>query len=282
MKKEKDIERLIASVSLPNTNSYYENESADGFAFLGAAREIVGLNSEECYMEVIKRNYTLNAKRTIAPTGAIVDENTQYVYTLWSCIELFSLLKDEKKNNLLCKTVDEIGKYENGMMRYCTTEIRYLVPNVTSAAAYIYSINGEYDKAAELIEVLEKEQCRNGNWQYKILDKQTNKPSSHKYEDSHHLAMMIYHLREVARLVNIKTDQIVNKALLHLAGMNKIRLQAGTIGWGIPWLYLATNGIDLGLSKRAYDETISKSILNPNFRTRGVAAFCLAKGTIRG
>lgn len=271
------VKRLINGISFPKTNAYYENDSADGFAFLGAARQMVGLDSEECRVELTKRNYTLNAERKIGATGASVHKNTQYVYTLWSCMELFSLLKDEERINFLCDTVDKIGRYENGMVRYCTTEIRYVVPNVTSAAALMFSIKGEHDKATELIDVLEKNQCENGNWRYEIIDEITNVHTPHKCEDSYHLAMMIYHLRGVARLSNLNANRMIDRGLSCLVEMNEKSLSPGSVGWGIPMLYLAVDGKNPELSKRAYYETIKDSISHPNFRTRALSAFCIAK-----
>jgi len=271
------LKKNIQEITFPTTNQYYENDSADGFAFLGAARLMVGLDADKCYSEMEKRNYTLNANKIVTRPNERVYKNTQYVYTLWACIEMLSRLK-EKEINFLIERVNQIGQYENGMMRYCTTEIRYMVPNVTSAAALIYSINGESQKASKLIQILEKNQDQDGNWQYEIRDKKTGKfINGGRKEDSYHVAMMIYHLKEVARLTGLDTSFMVKKSLKCLHKMNKKNLQLGSVGWGIPMLALATHDLDSELHKKALNETLNKSIKHPNFRTRSIAAFCLAK-----
>jgi len=275
-----DLKENIKNITFPSgTNNYYENDSADGFAFLGAARLIVGLDADKCYEEIKKRNYTLNVDKIIARPNRKVFKDTQYVYTLWACIEMLSRLEGQGETiNFLIDRVNQIGQYENGMMRYCTTEINYIVPNVSSAAALIYSINQEVPKANRLLTILKENQLGYGNWEYKIRGKKTqNFVSAGICEDSYHLAMMVYHLKEITRLTGLDTSSITKRSLQRLREINEKKLDAGSVGWGIPMLALAAHGLDSELYERALNETLSKSIKHTNFRTRSIAAFCLAK-----
>lgn len=260
----------VNDIKLPDTNIYFENSSADGFAFLGYARAKAGLGCDYLYDAVKKRNFCLNSSQTIRKVTVAADN--QYVYTIWVCIEFLSLINKDDDIEDLISRVDAIGQYPNKMMRYCSTEVHYLVPNVTSAAALIYSMAAQKDKAIELVQVLRDKQ-KGGNWEY--YDLRANKPV--RFEDSYHLAMMVYHLREIKRISGIDTEDLVSKSIVCLNKMNAQELQGGSIGWGIPMLYVATKGIDDKLNKRAYNGLMSESINNTNFRVRAIAAWALAK-----
>jgi hypothetical protein len=271
-KKEKT-KVAVEKIRFPKTNVKFELDSADGFAFLGCARKMMGLEYNDCYLEVAKRNFTLNAKNHIR--GVPIPKEDFYTYTLWACSEFLHEIDDRRTFKKIVKKINTIGQYPNGMFRYCNTETSYIVPNVTSAAALVYCLDGQYSKTKELVDLLRKTQ-KNGNWFYYEINKGYRKLKIK--EDSMHLAMMIYHLREINRLSKLNTMDIVHKALLYLYEENKDKLEGGRkIEWGIPFIALASKGIEHKLYRRAFLETSRRSINHENFRTRAISAWALSK-----
>jgi hypothetical protein len=266
-----DIRGVISDIKFPETNIYYENDSADGFAFLGYARSKVGLDYDYCFEAISERNFCLNRSQTI--NKVITPTDNQYIYTIWSCVEFLLFINQFDAVDDLIKIVDGIGQYPNGMMRYCSTEVSIIVPNVTSAAALIYSMTGVQDKAEELVGVLRNTQIE-GNWQYYNL--RTNKYT--RVEDSYHVAMMVYHLRETQKVSGIYTEDIVLKSVKCLKELNRKNLQSGSIGWGKPMLYIAIKGLDDELCVRSFNAIINESLDHSNFRVRAISAWALSKG----
>ena len=159
--------RIVDSVSMmkfPQANIYYEKDSADGYAFLGCAYEALEIDSSKCFKAIKERNYTLNSKQII--NGATVSKESKYIYTLWACIEYLLLSGNKEEARNLMGHVEKIGSYPNGMYKYCSDEINLIVPNVTSAAALLYSYFGNYEKASGLVSVLRVHQLDGGNWNY--------------------------------------------------------------------------------------------------------------------
>lgn len=265
---------LIDSVKFPTTNIYYESDSADGFAFLGYARAKVGLNYNDCYHEMIKRNFKLNAKRKILQTGINVSRQNNYVYTIWVCIEFLKEINDLDTCNKLMNLVKDIGEYKNGMVRYCNEEIYYEVPNVTSSTALLYSMFGNVEKSNSLVKNFISKQSGN-NWNYYIL--LNNKRVKGVFEDSYHLAMILYHLREIEKINKIELTEPIHKIILELKKLNKKKIDGGSIGWGVPMLCLSVNGLDNELYEKSFNLLVKESIFNSNFRVRSIAAWALAK-----
>ena len=265
---------LIKNIQLPQTNNYYELDSADGYAYLGYALKKIGEDYSECMSKVIEKKYRLNADKSV-PTKRKVYKNTNYTYTLSVCIDFFNVIEDKKTLSELYEIIKNIGFYKNcDMFRYCDTEIEYGVPNVTSGAAYVFAMMGDLVNATKCINYLRSTQ-HNGNWYYYRINSGVTKLLIK--EDSFHLAMMVFHLRMVEKLLNIYTDDIYMSSVDELNNLNVNNLSLGSIGWGIPMLYLATKGIGGNLNKRSYNELIEKSINHKNFRVRGLSAFCLTK-----
>lgn len=265
---------MVSEICYPEKNEYFESTSADGYAFLGYARSTLGLNATYCREAIRERNYTLNAEQRIKATGITVPKTNMYVYTIWPCVEFLQLSEEHDIIKDLIHIVDEIGTYKNSMVRYCSHEIGYVVPNVTSAAALLYAMAGQSDRSAALIDVLRSRQAQ-GNWYYEIW------PSAKKYrmEDPYHLAMMVYHLRQVQRLADIDLSDIICNSLPILQRLNTKRLQKGSLGWGIPMLYAATLGLDNGLAYRALSAMMGRNGLwHKNFRVRAISAWALVKG----
>ncbi|MBN2298600.1 MAG: hypothetical protein JXM72_08395 [Deltaproteobacteria bacterium] len=268
------LKNMVSDIPYPYAHEYFESASADGFAFLGYAQYALGLDATYCRDAINERNYTLNAEQRIKATDITVPNTSMYVYTIWPCVEFLHLRGEYAKFQELVHLVEEIGAYQNGMIRYCTHEIDYIVPNVTSACALLYALTGRTDKAASLIDLLRSRQL-DGNWRYEIF-------SSGKLcgmEDSYHLAMMVYHLRQVQITTQIMTSDIIDKALPQLQKLNNEYLQPGSIGWGIPMLYISSLGLDDGLSQSALKAMMgTRGLWHKNFRVRAITAWALVKG----
>ncbi|HOD72523.1 MAG TPA: hypothetical protein PKO27_15970 [Deltaproteobacteria bacterium] len=265
---------MVDAVPYPYANEYFESDSADGFAFFGCARQMLGLDTGYCREAVRKRGYTLNAGQLIKATNIAVPATNRYVYTIWPCVEFFHAGGDRETVRKLMDVVEEIGTYNNGMVRYCSHEIDYVVPNVTSACALLYALTDRTDRVLPLVDLLRSRQI-DGNWRYEIYS--TGKPCG--MEDSYHLAMMIYHLRQVQTVCGIRTADIIERAMPRLHELNSAYLQAGSIGWGIPMLYIASRGLDEGLSRKALHTLMGmKGLRHRNFRVRAITAWALAKG----
>ena len=267
----------IKDIKFPSTNVYYEQDSADGFAFLGYARLRYKFDALSCYQEMCKRNFRLNANRTISHTKAKVSKDNHYIYTIWACLEFLIELKASNEIEFLMGIVDKIGTYSQGLTRYCIEEMYYVVPNVTSAMALLYAYQGRQEETGRLLGVLAEYQTEEGNWYYR--DSRTWKTYP-KQEDSYHLAMMIYHLRKIRQLIHIdkiSIDKMINKTMELLKKMNKNKLSPGSIGWGIPMLMVASKGLDDDLYKRSYDQTCKESLQHENFRVRGISAWALVQ-----
>lgn len=264
------ISDVVRRITLPRTNVYYERSSADGYAFLGYARKKLGMDPGECRKEVLRRKGSLGKAQRIRATR--VPANTKYIYTMWTCAEFFRATGDAQWIQEMLLTVNRIGCYDSGMMRYCDREVWYEVPNVTSAAALLYSMGGRADLASALLQVLRRRQT-DGNWRYRLLPE----GATGAFEDSYHLAMMVYHLRELCRITGLDVSDMTSHAIDTLRRMNAEVLQGGTIGWGIPMLFLATVNLDSELSGRALSASLSCAICNSNFRVRALTAWALTK-----
>ncbi len=273
---ELNMTKLIGSVKIPTDNIKFELDSADGYAFLGYARKKVGLSHIE-YLKAAKiRNFTLNHEYTIK--GTIVPKNGIYTYTSWVCLEFAIKSGNKLLARKLLNRVDNIGKYSNGMIRYCNTETKYVVPNVTSAAALMYCMNGQSSKAKPLVNTLRRMQSR-GNWNYHMFNNSKNKYQRlETKEDNMHLAMMVYHLKEINKLSGIETSDMIAPAMEILKKNNKkINEKRTKIGWDIPFVALASHGLDNNLYGRAIQTTINKSLVHKNFRTRAISAWVISK-----
>jgi len=265
---------MVGAVPYPCANRYFEADSADGFAFLGCARQVLGMDTGYCREAIGKRAFTLNAEQRIRATNIVVPATNRYVYTIWPCVEFLHAMGEHETVGELMDVVEGIGTYENGMVRYCSHEIDYVVPNVTSACAMLYAISGRADRAAPLVDILRSRQI-DGNWRYEIYS--TGMPCG--MEDSYHLAMMIYHLRQVQAISGIRTSDLIEESMPRLQELNSASLQPGSIGWGIPMVYIASIGLDDRLSRKALHALMGMNGLrHHNFRVRAIAAWALVKG----
>ena len=271
-------------------NNYYEYSSADGFAFAGAALAMQQQSSDEVtnlLEEVDKRNWRLDAPIII--NNISVTANNNYVYTLWACAEFFYALKDNQRLREVAKRIDNIGCYSNPInsIRYCSEEVNYVVPNVTSAAILVYTMVGRHGKAKKLLSNFLRRQHNNGNWQYATLVPKMGLRYT-VFEDCYHLSMILYHLR-AAKKINpqLKIHEVTTRIITYLL-KNKPRccvckrskdswLCEGSIGWGIPMMFLGTYGL-VDSKKHIQGLIKTTSYLNhPNFRVRSMAMWALER-----
>lgn len=264
----------VNNIKPPAGSTYFEDTSADGFAYLGYARASLGLDCSEFRTAITERNYTLGASRRINATGREVNKNTKYVYTMWACIEFLRQIGDEETVNSLVREVEEIGKYGCGMQRYCDTEINYVVPNVTSAAALISAYAGQTEEADKTLNLLRSCQ-RDGNWDYYIYEKDGSRRASGP-EDSLHLGMMIYQIREAGKILSQDVSDMLDPAVERLVALNKGKIADSSIG-NASAAYLATYGTGLPLEESSRAGAC-KLLTHNNFRKRAFAAFSLTKG----
>lgn len=275
------------NISFPETNVYYEKVSADGYAFLGASQALANEDHTACLEAINERNWSLNSPQQILKTHTTAEN--KYIYTLWTCAELFHAINDTDNLHKIASIVQDIGKYPNGMMRYCSEEIYYLVPNVTSAAILVYTMTGRHVAAKKLAETLYSNQDDNGNWRYYTLNDDLTKDKRKRQEDCYHVAMMIYHLR-MARKLNPKLKvahtiehaaQFLIKAKPRCGSCKKLKhdwLCPGSIGWGVPMTYAAISGlanIDNNI-EQARKLTV-EYLTHSNFRVRAMARWALTK-----
>jgi hypothetical protein len=81
----------------------------------------------------------------------------------------------------------------------------------------------------------------------------------------------------IEKITNINTKKIYELSIKRLEEVNKNKFYLGTIGWGIPMLYLALKNTQSDLTKRVYKEVITNSINHSNFRVRSLSAYSLIK-----
>ena len=305
------LKEMVARMAYPDQNKehYFDWHSADGFAFLGYAKATLGLDYGYELQAIQERNYALNHENSIGEVK--VSAANQYVYTMWTCLEFLLLIGEVRTANELVNRIRRIGRYavgpENstrdfaplnspqssvGWQRYCSEECYLVVPNVTSAAALCFAWLGDRGKAEELVAVLRQGQLANGNWGYLAVTRDGVIGNDViREEDCFHVAMMIYHLKEVGK-IGIRTWDLVNKAWNWLIA-NKPRCGVcgksggwfceGSVGWGVPMMWLALQGEgERDLLKRNYIEqgapVVESYLEHENFRVRSMTAWVLSRG----
>lgn len=268
--KDMKMAEYVNNISLPETNAYFEKTSIDGYAFYGTARQNLGLNASKIEFEVAKRCIGLNdewhrSDHITLPSSEI------YTYSCFPCYEFYKSIDNRTRLKDIIRTLDDIGRYPSGMMRYCKTEINIEVPNVSALAAYMYC-GYKPDITIELVHLLRKRQLESGNWAYKTLDKRKRRIASG--EDTAHLAMMVIALRAIEDITGIETVDMTTNAQKCLSSMNTPGFPVKAIDWGPPFLYVAFKNTEDPIEKRAKTKTME--LLNhPNFRVRAIAAWAL-------
>lgn len=262
----------------PVTNTYFQQCSADGFALFGFAQHHTGFNHKYCLKMIREKNYSLNSKHKIRDIQ--VSRQNKYVYTMWACSEFLNAINKPLILNKLIRDLDNIGTYNNGMHRYCSEEIYYIVPNATSSAALMYAMVNQLDKTNRLLKVLKDEQLDTGNWGYRnypSYEYVRDASNNIREEDAYHLAMIIYQCREINRLTNIPVHHIIQPACKQLIRMNAKKIASGSVGWGYAMIYLALKRIDNGTSDKALQHVIYQGVITSNFRVRSQALWALCK-----
>lgn len=264
------LKKVVSSVTLPETDNYYEKTSTDGYSFLGIARSRVGLDISECIKALKGKSRGLNKPYKIM--DVIVPANTNYVYTSHSWVKFMDLIGKYGLVDSAIRTIDKIGQYKDGYVRYCEAETHYTCPNVTPLAAELYSMVGRHSKARELVKVTRKHQ-KDGNWCYKFHGRIIHD----RIEDSSHVGYIIYGLRRVERLSRVETGDVIEKALKVLREYNPNGCETCRIGWNPPWVLVATYGIDDFLAKTAIKKILLETIFHSNFRVRAMGVWALTE-----
>ena len=269
------IKKLVSEVKLPKTNIYYEKDSIDGYSYLAIARELLGLGTEYLEKIISNKSYGLCSKYNIQ--GTPLPSNTIYTYSCYSVFDYYYIIENiDKMSEIISLIEKKIGIYaDTGLIRYCNIETNYRVPNVTPLAGLmLLKYGGRDDKVFQLLESFERQQEKNGNWRYYL------KGNPMRMEDSMHLAMIIYALREIYKITHFDcVERMINKALPCLYSMNTPNIQHGSIGWNPPFLALALRNRKKynDMFKESLLRTINSSIKNTNFRVRAISAWALSK-----
>lgn len=153
------------------------------------------------------------------------------------------------------------------------------MPNATSAMALLNCYWGDYEEAVKLIEVLRQNQ-ENGNWQYSLLkepeglteEEKRKYPTGIPFEDDYHLAMMIYHLKNIKKISNIHVDDILTASINKLIYNFENGLIEDRIGWFAPMAYAALKNLNNKYYNICKKETIKNKIFDKNFRIRAMSA----------
>jgi hypothetical protein len=259
-----ELRTIVDSVKCPTTNDYYEYYSQDGYSMLAMARHRVGLEYHKCSRIISSLRCGLNSDYIIK--GEKIPANSFYVYTATFAYLFYKMIAQNDTASRIAMRINSLPRHADGSIQYCTTSIRYKVPNVSALATMIFAVEGTLDDADELIETL-RANIINGNWKY------TGTSDVVKWENSFHVAMMVWALREAGKHGVIVTD-IVRDAIRTLAEMNKSAIES-QMGRNAPWLMLACKGMDKELYSRALAQTMKESVVHTNFRTRALAVWAL-------
>lgn len=260
-------EDIIKNINLPNTNIYYEKDSADGYAFLGYAKSKIGENTDDCLKKIIERDFSLSIKNSKEASP-----NNKYVYTLWPCSEFLGSIENNKFEDAFIDRLDNIGRYKTGEFRYCIDEYNRAIPNATSAAALIYAMYGKKDIAISLLQKMREWQSPNGNWKFVFFN-----DNNIRYEDDFHVSMILYQIYFSSKILNIDMTDVISKAATYLINSSNKNIYKGKIGWGVPMLYVALACVGDKLSDKLEKPLINKYIKHKNFRTRAYSAWALVK-----
>jgi len=259
----------VTDISYPQSDDYYEKSSADGYAFLGAAKELLDLDSRQEEKEVWNgKPYGLRKPYTIK--GTVFSADTQYLYTGWSCA-LFGVLLDRKDNqgrvNRIKDSLSSLPVFEDGYAKqaisYCSPKCQYIVPNVQAMAVQL-GVN----KENSLNWLFRR--FRKGNWKYHLRG--TNK--YHPQEDGFHLAMMWFALRGLD--LDKKYDVMREGLQSNLVSMIANNYPKHHINWQHGFLALSCEQVTPLRDKciKLAFETVQDK--NSNFRAKCLNAFALA------
>ena len=89
--------------------------------------------------------------------------------------------------------------------------------------------------------------------------------------------MIIYHLKELKSISDIPLDSIIDKAFKCLLESCQDDIPRGSIGWGVPMIYVVSKDIDKRVHSMASDILFKESLVHPNFRVRAMSAWALSK-----
>lgn len=256
---------LVQSVEHPtkdDDHSYYSLTSVDGYALLGAAKYLLGLDYSK------EKNYVFNGdvfglRAAYQIKHETFPPNTTYLYSSW-VVNFFAkcLGKDyEKKVVSSINTLPVFSDtFANGAVSYCSPKCNYIVPNVQAMAVNLH------EKGAKCLRYLQDTEV-SGNWRYARLKEKTFLPVM---EDIPHLAFMIVALDSVEEAADM-----VSRMRLNLDRMYSNNVNRGRINNTDALFSMATK--DGSLKKRALKNAqLTLADDKENFRARCWCAYALA------
>ena len=258
----------ISEIGFPEKQDYYQVTSVDGYALLGAAKALLGM---DCLAEagIVFNGEAIGLRDSYAIQGQHFDGYTEYLYSCWVA-SIFAELYDRKYLQQIKDIVGKFTLYTDGIaynaISYTYPDCNYIVPNV-QAMAYDLHYAGY-----RCLKWLEKN-IHEGNWRYGF--RQENHFIERK-EDIPHLGFICLALRNkpLAKRVIDTAEATMNK--LYESGNDKSRISNLH-----PVFALATSKQSLKI--KALGKTVD--ILcneSENFRARCWAAYSLAKSVTEG
>lgn len=203
---EKILRARIEAVSYPTAQDYYQLTSADGYALLGAAKFLLGLDYQKEYDTVFNGD-VYGLRDSYAIQGEKFDKSTEYIYTCW-VVSIFAELIDIEKLQNIKKRVGLFSIYTRGIsadaVSYTSPDCNYIVPNVQAMAV------GLHFEGYKCLKWLQKN-IYEGNWRYGFRDQDHFINTS---EDIPHLGFICMALREndSAKVVVQTAEATMNKA----------------------------------------------------------------------
>jgi hypothetical protein len=265
-----DLISLIQNIQYPANNDMHEQTAADGYAYLGAAKALLGLDYFFEKDKILERLGTVVEDRI--HYGTVVPAGDKRVYQTYACFIFAKITRNLALKGEIIRILDSIGAYSNGMMRYCQAEINLVVPNITALSSTIYNLCGREKDSFSLLNVL-SDTIKDYGWDY--IDTRTN--AVVRKEDAYHLALMLWALS----MTHFSSDKDMLKeklcsSILRLLQTENIKIiQTGSIMLNFPFLTLATYDKDVLLYTRASERLIDIILNFPNFRTKGASALAL-------
>jgi len=265
---EKSLKARVQAIYFPTVQDYYQLTSADGYALLGAAKFLLGLEYQK-EEEIVFNGDVLGLRDSYAIQGEKFDRDTEYIYTCWVS-SIFAELIDKKKLQEIKQKVGCFSIYSRGIstnaISYTLPDCNYIVPNVQAMAV------GLHYAGFKCLKWLEKN-IYEDNWRYGF------KNENHfinRTEDIPHLGFICMALngKEAAKKVIQTAEVTMNK----MYESNVCKSQIGNL--------------DAVFSLATSNEKLKKIALmkthkvlcdeGENFRARCWAAYALAKAFTDG
>jgi len=188
-----NLSELVGGIALPPKGApYYSHTSVDGYAWLAAAKAMLGIDYA-AELEIVTRDEAFGLRVPYTILGKRCTAGATYTYSCWPVWELAKAIPSDslmRRVNAELRLIPfhETDGAEAGAIDYVSEGCDYLVPNMQALGALMLP-----EHSAQLIKWLEQNQAADGNWPYTIIRTQKN----NRKEDVTHLAIMVCALREL-------------------------------------------------------------------------------------